>query len=157
MKAPSVSPSQELSFLLADVSRLLRREIAQRLEGSELTFAQARALVRLAREPGLRQNELAARLEVQPITLARLIDQLEARGFVERRVDPDDRRAWRVFVTPRARGSLASIHRIGASVRAEALAGVAPAQVDALRQALSRMRHNLVEGSGRATGARHAR
>lgn len=157
MKASSAPHSQDISFLLADVSRLLRREIAQRLEGNELTFAQARTLVRLALEPGLRQSELAARLEVQPITLARLIDQLEVRGFVERRVDPDDRRAWRVFVTPQARGSLASIRRIGASVRAEALAGVPPAQVDALRQALSRMRHNLVEGAGRATGTRHAR
>ena len=84
-----------LGFLLADVSRLMRREFAQRMGGrlSSLTFAQARALVHLSRSEGLRQIELANLLEVQPITLARLIDQLDARGLVERRADPDDRRA----------------------------------------------------------------
>src|SRR5690606_34684335 len=72
----AILPSHDnLSFLLADVARLLRRTMARRLEGSELTFAQARVLVHLARDPGLRQVELAARLEVQPITLARLLDQ----------------------------------------------------------------------------------
>lgn len=157
MPAPPVRPAHDnLSFLLADVSRLLRRSIAQRLEGSELTFAQARVLVHLSRDPGLRQVELAARLEVQPITLARLIDQLERRGFVERRVDPDDRRAWRVFVTAQARESLASIRRIGASARAQALVGIEPAGVDALLHALTRMRHNLVDGAGRATGRKRS-
>lgn len=147
-------PSQDnLSFLLADVSRLLRRAIAQRLEGSELTFAQARVLVHLGRDPGLRQVELAARLEVQPITLARVVDQLEFRGYVERRVDPDDRRAWRVFPTARARESLDSIRRIGACVRAEALAGIEAARIEAMLQALARMRHNLVESAGRTTHA----
>ncbi len=148
-----MGPSQDnLGFLLADVSRLLRRSIAQRLEGSELTFAQARVLVHLARAPGLRQVELAARLEVQPITLARLIDPLEQRGFVERRIDPDDRRAWRVFVTAQAQDSLASIRRIGASARAQALAGIDPAGVDVLLHALTRMRHNLVDGANRSAG-----
>lgn len=151
-------PSQDnLSFLLADVSRLLRRAIARRLEGSELTFAQARVLVHLGRDPGLRQVELAARLEVQPITLARVVDQLELRGFVERRVDPGDRRAWRVFPTSRAHESLVSIHRIGASARAEALAGIEPARVDAMLHALDRMRRNLIEGAGRTTATKHAR
>lgn len=143
-----------LSFLLADVSRLLRRESARRLEGTELTFAQARVLVHLARDPGLRQVELAARLEVQPITLARVLDQLEQRGLVERRDDPSDRRARRVFVTSRAREPIASIRRIGAEVRSEALAGIAPARVDELLQALAQMRRNLVDGMERRVGHR---
>lgn len=152
-----MDPSHDnLSFLLADVSRLFRRSIAQRLEGSELTFVQARVLVHLARDPGLRQVELAARLEVQPITLARVLDELERRGFVERRVDPDDRRAWRVFVTDRAQDALASVRRIGATARAQALAGVPPAQVDILLHALARMRRNLVDGSGRANCGKQA-
>jgi len=152
-----VRPSPDsLSFLLADVSRLLRREIAQRLEGSELTFVQARVLVHLAREGGLRQVELAARLEVQPITLARVIDQLERRGFVERRVDPEDRRAWRLFVTAQAHESLASIRRIGEAARTEALAGVAPASIDVLLQALARMRQNLVDAAGRTGGRKRS-
>ncbi|MCO5099401.1 MAG: MarR family winged helix-turn-helix transcriptional regulator [Burkholderiaceae bacterium] len=157
MRPPESSPSPEgLSFLLADVSRLLRREIAQRLEGSELTFVQARVLVHLARDPGLRQVELAAWLEVQPITLARVIDQLERRGLVQRRPDPDDRRAWRVFVTSRARRPLASILRIGTSVRAQALTGVAPARVEALLHALAQMRQNLVDSAGTTPAGKRA-
>lgn len=135
---------------------MLRRAVARRLEGSELTFAQARVLVHLARDPGLRQVELAARLEVQPITLARLLDQLALRGLVERRLDPDDRRAWRVFVTSSAQELLASIRQVGASVRADAVAGVAPAQVDAMLQALAQMRQNLVGSAPRASAGRQA-
>lgn len=146
-----------LSFLLADVSRLLRRAIARHLEGSELTFAQARVLVHLARDPGLRQVELAARLEVQPITLTRLLDQLARHDFVERRRDPDDRRAWRLFVTKRAHDSLTSIRRIGAVARTDALAGIAPARVDELLQALVQMRHNLTDGAARTVSAKPTR
>lgn len=153
-KTAIASAPDNLSFLIADVSRLLRRTIARRLEGSELTFAQARVLVHLARDPGLRQVELAARLEVQPITLARVLDSLEARGLVERRPDPGDRRAWRVFVTTAAHARIASIRRIGESVRSEALTGIAPAQVDELLRALARMRANLVEAAGRTAGPR---
>jgi len=132
-----------LGFLLADVSRLMRRAFARRFEGNELTFAQARVLVYVARSPGLRQVELASRLEIQPITLVRLIDGLAARDLVERRVDPSDRRAWRVYPTARAQGSLASIRRVGESVREDALAGIAPAQAEALLRILASMRGNL--------------
>lgn len=146
----AVNRSQDsLGFLLADVSRLMRRAFARRLEGHELTFAQARALVHLARSPGLRQVELASRLEIQPITLVRLLDELAHRGLVERRVDPRDRRAWRVYPTSRAEASLASIGHVGASVRKDALAGIDPAQADALLRTLASMRHNLAgDGDG---------
>ena len=73
-----------LGFLLADVFRLLRQNFQRRLEGSSLTLAQARALVYLSRHEGVRQVDLAEMLEVQPITLARLIDQLADAGLVER-------------------------------------------------------------------------
>ncbi|MDT3678595.1 MAG: MarR family transcriptional regulator [Burkholderiaceae bacterium] len=136
-------PQDSLGFLLADVSRLMRRAFARRLDGSELTFAQARALVHLARCPGLRQVELASRLEIQPITLVRLLDELADRGFVERRVDPRDRRAWRVYPTARAEAPLASIRRAGASVREGALAGIDAKQAEALVRTLATMRANL--------------
>src|SRR4051812_9261819 len=91
-----------LGFLLADVSRLMRRAFQQRLEGSSLTLAQARALIYVSRHEGVRQIDLADLLEIQPITLARLIDQLAAAGLVERRPDPTDRRAYQVFLTSAA-------------------------------------------------------
>lgn len=144
-----------LGFLLADVSRLMRREFARRMDGrlSILTFAQARALVHLARSEGLRQVELANLLEVQPITLARLIDQLDARGLVERRADPDDRRAHRLFLTPAARPHLDALREVAASVRVDALRGIDAAQAAALSATLARIRGNLAINGGDAVRA----
>ena len=144
-----------LGFLLADVSRLMRREFAQRMDGrlSILTFAQARALVHLSRSEGLRQVELANLLEVQPITLARLIDQLDAHGLVERRADPDDRRAHRLFLTPAARPHLDAIREVVASVRVDALRGIDAAQAAALSDTLGRIRGNLAINGGGAVRA----
>lgn len=134
---------ENLGFLLADVARLWRRALAQRLEGSELTFAQARVLFYVSRDPGLRQVELAARLEIQPITLARLLDPLDRRGLIERRRDPRDRRAWRIHLTPAADGPLGEIGRIGAAVRGDALGAIEAADIEALRTMLLRMWQNL--------------
>ncbi len=147
--------SDGLGFLLADVSRLIRHEFARRMDAgaSSLTFAQARALVYLARSEGLRQVELASLLEVQPITLGRLVDQLDARGLVERRVDPDDRRAYRLFLRPAARPHLQAIRAVCAAVRADALREIDPAQAAALSATLARMRDNLATDAGDATRA----
>lgn len=142
--------SDGLGFLLADVSRLMRHEFARRMDAaaSALTFAQARALVYLARSEGLRQVELASLLEVQPITLGRLVDQLDARGLVERRVDPEDRRAYRLFLRPAARPHLQAIRAVGAAVRADALREIGPAPAAALSAMLARMRDNLATNAG---------
>lgn len=132
-----------LGFLLGDVSRLLRRAFQHSMEGSPLTLAQARALVHIARHEGVRQVDLAETLEVQPITLARLIDQLAVSGVVERRPDANDRRAYRVFLTPAATPHLAAIDEAGAAIRAIALQDVDPQQAEILHLALSKMRDNL--------------
>ncbi len=148
-------PGAGLGFLLADVSRLMRREFAQRMAARvpALTFAQARALVYLARGEGLRQVELAQLLEVQPITLARQVDQLAAQGLVERRADPGDRRAHRLFLTPAAEPHLRTIRAVTDSVRAQALGDADPAQAAALSAMLARMRDNLATGSDAAGAA----
>ena len=65
-----------------------------------MTRAQWGILIWLERQPGISQKELAELLEVEPITVARLIDRLEARGMVERRPDPRDRRIWRLHLKP---------------------------------------------------------
>ncbi|MGL6645389.1 MarR family winged helix-turn-helix transcriptional regulator [Aeromonas caviae] len=88
-----------LGFLIGDVQRLMRRQFQQQLEGSCLTLAQARALVHIARSEGIRQVDLAERLDIQPITLARQLDQMADNGLVERRNDPNDRRAHQLHLT----------------------------------------------------------
>jgi len=132
-----------LGFVLADVSRLMRRAFAARLKSRALTLAQARALVYVSRQEGLRQVELAQLLEVQPITLARLVDQLCAGGLVERRTDPADRRAYQLFLRPAAGPLLTEISRVAASVRARALRGLDERAAAAVLNGLRRMRSNL--------------
>ncbi|MDH4553944.1 MarR family transcriptional regulator [Pseudomonas sp. BN417] len=139
-----MSPREEsLGFLLADVSRLMRRSFERRLTGSPLTLSQARALVHIARNEGCRQVELADQLEVKPITLARLIDQLEQAGLVERRPDPEDRRAYRLYLREQAGQELRNIHEVAAATHAEALFDLSEAEAAALAAALRKMRQNL--------------
>ena len=132
-----------LGFLLADVSRLMRLAFKQRLEGSSLTLAQARALVYVSRHEGVRQVELADLLEVQPITLARLLDQLAHTGLVERRPDPHDRRAYQVFLTPAAAAHLAAIEQVATAIRMDALRDLNQQQTAMVFLALQKMRDNL--------------
>ena len=141
-----------LGFLIADVSRLMRDAFRRRLEGSSLTLAQARALVYVSRNEGIRQVELADMLEIQPISLARLIDQLSEATLVERRPDPADRRAYQLFLKPAAAAQLAAIEQVGTAIRADALAGIDTQQAEVLRLALNTMRANLA-----ALPRRHAK
>ncbi len=130
--------SEGIGFLVADIARLMRRAFQARLGGSTVTYAQARTLVYLARNEGIRQVDLAELLEVQPITLARLVDQLADAGLVERRADPADRRAYRLHLTAAAEPTLVEIRAIAQSVRDAALAdldlGEAARTVDGLRR-----------------------
>ncbi|MDO6384951.1 MULTISPECIES: MarR family winged helix-turn-helix transcriptional regulator [unclassified Uliginosibacterium] len=141
-----MTPQEErLGFLVTDVARLMRQIFAQRIDGDALTLAQARALVQIAREEGLRQVELAERLDVQPITLARLLDQLEAEGLVERRVCQADRRAYRLYLLPAAEAHLTEIRQLGETLQNHALHGLDVAQIEVLYSALRIMRSNLAQ------------
>jgi DNA-binding MarR family transcriptional regulator len=135
-------PEESLGFLMADISRLMRRAFEQRLEGP-LTLAKARALVFVASHEGIRQVDLAELLNVQPITLARLLDQLEGAGLVERRPDPDDRRAHQIFLQPAAASHLEVIGKVVVGIRADALRDMDEGQTALVIQALRRMRANL--------------
>ena len=98
--------------LLTDIvtlARLIRTEADRRARAHGMTRAQWTIIVRLESQPGILQKELAEILEVEPITVARLIDRLEARGMVERRADPGDRRCWRLHLTEAARPLLGEI------------------------------------------------
>ena len=92
-----VSESSDLLFLSHDVARLLRHEADRRASAYGMTRAQWALMSRLARNPGLSQKELADLLEVEPISVARMVDRLEANGMLERRADANDRRIWRDF------------------------------------------------------------
>jgi MarR family transcriptional regulator, transcriptional regulator for hemolysin len=115
-----------LGFLVHDVARLLRKRLEQRARaaGIGLSRAQWQVLANIARAEGINQAGLAAVLDIEPITLVRLLDRLEAMGVVERRLDPRDRRQRNLYLTERAGPELDRIRELGAAVREEALAGM---------------------------------
>lgn len=137
------SKHDSFGFLMADAARAMRRAFKQRLQGSCLTQAQARALVHVSRNQGIRQVDLSEILEVRPITLARLLDQLAAAGTVERRVDPADRRVFRIFLTTQAKPHLAAIDKVAHTIRADALRDVSPQEAETLQAALRKIHDNL--------------
>lgn len=104
------SPDRDLLILIHDVGRTLRTRFDQTARATHaMTRAQWIILSRLARQPGMSQNELAAICEVEPITIARLVDRLEARGLVERSADAGDRRAKKVALTRSGRALITRI------------------------------------------------
>jgi MarR family transcriptional regulator, transcriptional regulator for hemolysin len=99
----------DLLYLLFDAARLLRVEAGRRARAGGLGRGEFAALAVLTRAPGLTQRELAERLDVEPITVGRLLDRLGRRGLVERRPDPRDRRVWRLHPGPQAGALTASV------------------------------------------------
>lgn len=130
-------------FLVHDVARLMRWNFDRQSAGSGLTRAQWSVLAHLKRSDGVQQKTLAQLIDIKPITLARHIDRLEAEGWVERRDDPEDRRAKRVFLLPRATPMLASLQKLGQKVRKQALAGVSAEEEEFVLRVLQRVRDNL--------------
>ena len=127
-----------------DVARLLRQDADRRARAHGMTRAQWVILFWLERQPGLSQKELSEILEVEPITVARLIDRLEARGMVERRADPKDRRIWRLHLCPPAEPVLAELHDERAAMHAMATADVDPATEATMTEGLRRMKATLL-------------
>ena len=135
--------STDLLILLNDVGRMLRTEGDRRARAQGMSRAQWVMLLRLERQPGLSQKELAELLEVEPITVARLVDRLEARGLVERRADPADRRVWRLHLLPAAQGVLEELAGEREAMTRMLTARLAPETVEILTEALLAMRCTL--------------
>jgi MarR family transcriptional regulator for hemolysin len=129
--------------LLYDVARQMRTVTDQKAREHDSTRAQCIILARLERQPGLSQNELAAIAEVAPITVARLVDRLEAQGLVERCTDPKDRRIWRLRLRPAAAALLRDTKRYRAEVRALMTKGIDAATLKTMVTGLRRMKENL--------------
>jgi DNA-binding MarR family transcriptional regulator len=153
-------PERSFGFLLHDCARLMRRNFERRARAIGLTRAQWAAIAHLRRNEGCNQSTLADLLEVEPITLARLLDRMEAAGWVKRRPDPKDRRARLVFLTEKAKPLIDQLTDFAADTRAVALAGMAPEEQEKAIDLMIRVRGNLssrdlggLEGAGRRAGA----
>jgi MarR family transcriptional regulator, transcriptional regulator for hemolysin len=136
---------RSLGFLLRDTSRLMRRRFVQRARefGLPLNRSEASVLVHVDREPGLSQARLAERLDLEAISLVRLIDSLEERGLIERRRHERDRRIRTLWLTEEAQPIMTQVYAVRQEVRAEALAGIAEPDQEKLLTLLMRVRGNL--------------
>ncbi len=133
----------QMSFELHSAARLLRRNFDRRAKAHGLSRSRWQVLWVLSREEGLKQAELADRLDVAPISLARQLDILEKDGLVQRRRDQQDRRCFRIYLTRDAEPALAILQGLAQETRKEALRGFNEADVQQLLRLLSRVRDNL--------------
>ena len=137
--------SPTLGFLLHEVARLLRKRFEQFSRDSGLTRSQWQALAYLAQNEGINQIGLAELLDVEPITLSRILDKLEACGLIERHPHPSDRRVWILRLAPAARLKLMQARKLGEIARLEALAGLSEAEGLRLLETLKVLKFNLTE------------
>jgi MarR family transcriptional regulator for hemolysin len=134
-----------LVTMLHDVSRLLKKRFEQHAQALGLTRSQSQALAYLARNEGVSQSALAELLEVEPITLARIVDRLEVLGLVERRPHRSDRRIWLLHLTPAARPNLGQVCKLGDVIGGEALAGISENDTSHMLKTLLLVKTNLTE------------
>ena len=135
--------NDSVALLVADSSRFFRRRFDARARRIGVSRAQWQVLFALSRNEGINQAGLAEALDVETITVGRMVDRLEEAGLVERRADPADRRAWRLHLTDRAHPILDELRAVGDVVMKEAMAGIDDHEQAALGALLTRLRANL--------------
>lgn len=152
-------PDRNLGFLVHDVARLLRVAFDRRSKDLGLTRSQWWVLNHLYFNEGITQSELADLLEVEKPTLGRLLDRLEAKGWVERRADESDRRVKRVYLTGQVQDLMRALRRVAVGVRADALEGLDEAERTRFLDTLQVIKRNLLRmnGNGAAEPASPAR
>jgi DNA-binding MarR family transcriptional regulator len=133
---------ETLPFEIGETAHALRKAFDRLAVGLGVTRAQWKVLFKLTRTPGLRQVELADMLDLEPITLCRIVDRLEEAALVERVRDPSDRRAWRLQVTGKAQPLMEKLTAVGAELVGEAFAGIDPQEIEIARNVLARVREN---------------
>jgi MarR family transcriptional regulator for hemolysin len=134
---------RNFGFLLKDVSRRYVLRFEQRAREISLTLPQCKALVRLEKNEGVSQARLAELAEVEPMTMVRILDRMQADGLLERRPDPADRRARRLYLTRKARPLLDEIWRLSELTRAETFAGISRHDREVFMGLLERMHGNI--------------
>jgi DNA-binding MarR family transcriptional regulator len=143
---------ETLPFEIGETAHALRKAFDRLAVGLGVTRAQWKVLFKLTRTPGLRQVELADLLELEPITLCRIVDRLEEAGLVERKRDPDDRRAWRLHVTAEAQPLIEKLQAIGSQLVEHAFSGMDTKDIEITRRVLAQAREN----AGRCTAMNRA-
>jgi len=148
--------SRNFGFLLNDVARLLRTTYDRRVKSLGLTRSQWWVITHLFRAQGVTQSELAEVLEIEKATLGRLLDRLEAKGWVRREHDAHDRRAWRVYLSESAEPAMKTMRTVAAELRRDAMAGLSADERERFVDLLIAVKGNLQrqENSGR-NGARN--
>ncbi|HTS55401.1 MAG TPA: MarR family transcriptional regulator [Burkholderiales bacterium] len=142
--------SRNFAFILHDVARLLRTTFDRRVKSLGFTRSQWWVLNHLFRSNGITQSDLADILEIEKATLGRLLDRLEAKGWVRREGDANDRRAKRVFLTEEVEPALKAMRAAAAELRREALAGLSAEQQERFVDALLAVKTNLTSADNGA-------
>lgn len=136
---------RSFGFVLYEAARLYGKRFDQKARALGLSRAQCHVLFRLAVNEGTNQARLAELLELEPISLARMVDRMEQAGWVERRADPADKRARLLYLTAKAKPIFERIVALGAETRGEALTGISQADRDRMIDLLTQVRGNLSE------------
>ena len=140
---PTGPTTREIAVNLMDVARMLRTYADQRARQFGISRAQWTVLMRLNRFEGLKQSELAEVLDLAPISLTRLLDRLAENGLIERRADPNDRRANRLYLTPAARPLLEKLGELGEDMMASVLDKIDDSSRERLLNDLDIIKDNL--------------
>ena len=147
---------REFAFTIMDVARLMKTYADQRARHLGISRAQWGVLMRIDRHEGLKQSELADICDLQPITLTRLLDRLADNGLIERRADPNDRRANRLYLKPAAKPLLDRLSDLGADMMETVLHGVSPTSIERMLKELSAVKGNLRSAIARNTNQQQA-
>jgi len=139
---PQIAPDR-LGFLLHDAARLLRKRFEKHSARFGLSSAQWRLLVRVYKEEGIAQARLAELLEIEPISVSRLIDRMEQADFIERRADTNDRRIRTIFLTERSARIFNEMRSVADEVFARALDGMTPDEAQTTLRGLTTIVANL--------------
>src|SRR5882757_4740830 len=140
---PKMPMEREIAFIIKDVSRMLGTYADQQGRILCISRAQWTVLVRLERTEGLKQSELAEILDLQPISLTRLLDRLDENGLIERRADPNDRRVNRLYLKPAARPLLKQLATLSETLMGTVLEGIEPESMERMLRDLRVVKNNL--------------
>ena len=130
---------------IGETAHALRKAFGRRVASIGVTGAQWKVLFKLTLKPGLRQTDLADLLDIEPITLTRIIDRLQEAGLVERTPDPTDRRAWRLHVTAKAQPVVEKLRAIADEMTAEVFAGIDSKDIEVTRNVLAQVRERVCQ------------
>jgi DNA-binding MarR family transcriptional regulator len=138
---------ENFGILIADVSRLMRRSFNARARSVGVTRPQWQVLTVLIRSEGINQGALAEKLEVEPMTVCRMVDRLQEAGLIERRADPEDRRSWLLFATEKTHVMAKKLRPLADDTLSEALDGIGDSERATLMEMLAHIRLNLTNGN----------